>query len=227
MMGVFMLINNVEIAVQRKNIKSIHLSVYPPQGTVKISVPLGTSESYIKNFALSKWTWITEKRSQILTTYKEAKEKEYVSGESHLLFGTEYRLFVQVNSNEAQNVCIDGDYIKVTVKNKENVKSTLEDFYKVQLQERIERFISKWEEVLKVKCEGIKYRTMKTRWGSCIPEKKSITFNINLAQKDIECVEYVVVHELIHLIEPNHSTEFYRILEKNIPNWKILRKRMN
>ena len=222
-----MLINNVEIAVQRKNIKSIHLSVYPPQGTVKISAPLGTSESYIKNFALSKWTWITEKRSQILTTYKESKEKEYVSGESHLLLGTEYRLLVQVSPIEAQNVCIDGDYIKVTVKNKENVKSVLEDFYKVQLQERVERFISKWEEVLKVKCEGINYRTMKTRWGSCIPEKKSITFNINLAQKDIECVEYVVVHELIHLIEPTHSTNFYRILEKNIPNWKILRKRMN
>lgn len=222
-----MLINNVEIAVQRKNIKSIHLSVYPPQGTVKISAPLGTSESYIKNFALSKWTWITEKRSQILASCKEAKEKEYVSGESHLLFGTEYRLFVQVNSNEAQNVFIDGDYIKVTVKNKENVKSTLEDFYKVQLQERVERFISKWEETLKVKCEVIKYRTMKTRWGSCIPEKKSITFNISLAQKDIECVEYVVVHELIHLIEPTHSTNFYRILEKNIPNWKLLRERMN
>lgn len=227
MMGVFMFINNVEIAVQRKNIKSIHLSVYPPLATVKISAPLGTSESYIKNFALSKWTWITEKRSQILTSYKESKEKEYVSGESHLLFGTEYRLFVQVNPIEAQNVCIDGDYIKVTVKNKENVKSVLEDFYKVQLQERVERFISKWEETLKVKCEGIKYRTMKTRWGSCIPEKKSITFNISLAQKDIECVEYVVVHELIHLIEPTHSTDFYRILEKNIPNWKILRKRMN
>lgn len=227
MMGSFMLINNVEIAVQRKNIKSIHLSVYPPQGTVKISAPLGTSERYIKNFALSKWTWITEKRSQILTTYKESKEKEYVSGESHLLFGTEYRLFVQVNPIEAQNVCIDGDYIKVTVKNKENVKSVLEDFYKVQLQERVERFISKWEETLKVKCEGIKYRTMKTRWGSCIPEKKSITFNISLAQKDLECVEYVVVHELIHLIEPTHSTNFYRILEKNIPNWKIFRKRMN
>lgn len=222
-----MFINNVEIAVQRKNIKSIHLSVYPPQGIVKISAPLGTSESYIKNFALSKWAWITEKRSQILTIYKEAKEKEYVSGESHLLFGTEYRLFVQVNPIEAQNVCIDGDYIKVTVKNKENVKSVLEDFYKVQLQERVERFISKWKETLNVKCEGIKYRTMKTRWGSCISEKKSITFNISLAQKDLECVEYVVVHELIHLIEPNHSTEFYRILEKNIPNWKILRKRMN
>lgn len=227
MMGVFMLINNVEIAVQRKNIKSIHLSVYPPQGTVKISAPLGTSESYIKNFALSKWTWITEKRSQILTTYKESKEKEYISGESHLLFGTEFRLLVQVSPIEAQNVCIDGDYIKVTVKNKENVKSVLEDFYKVQLQERVERFISKWEETLKVKCEGIKYRTMKTRWGSCIPEKKSITFNISLAQKDLECVEYVVVHELIHLIEPTHSTNFYRILEKNIPNWKILRERMN
>lgn len=222
-----MLINNVEIAVQRKNIKSIHLSVYPPQGTVKISAPLGTSESYIKNFALSKWTWITEKRSQILTTYKESKEKEYISGESHLLFGTEFRLLVQVSPIEAQNVCIDGDYIKVTVKNKENVKSVLEDFYKVQLQERVERFISKWEETLKVKCEGIKYRTMKTRWGSCIPEKKSITFNISLAQKDLECVEYVVVHELIHLIEPTHSTNFYRILEKNIPNWKILRERMN
>lgn len=222
-----MLVNNVEIAVQRKNIKSIHLSVYPPQGTVKISAPLGTSESYIKNFALSKWTWITEKRSQILTSYKESKEKEYVSGESHLLFGTEYRLLVQVNPIETQSVCIDGDYIKVTVKKKENVKSALEVFYKVQLKERVERFISKWENVLKVHPEKIKYRTMKTRWGSCIFEKKSITFNISLAQKDIECVEYVVVHELIHLIEPTHSTNFYKILEKNIPNWKILRKRMN
>ncbi len=226
-----MILNDMEITVQRKNIKSIHLSVYPPLGSVKISAPLGTSESYIKNFALSKWTWITEKRSQILASCKEAKEKEYVSGESHLLFGTEYRLLVQVNTNkvqsEAQNACIDGDYIKVSVKNKENVRSVLEDFYKAQLKERVERFVFKWEEILKVKCEAIKYRTMKTRWGSCIPAKKSITFNIKLAQKDIECVEYVVVHELIHLIEPNHSTEFYRILENNIPNWKILRTRMN
>ena len=222
-----MLINNIEIAVQRKNIKNIHLSVYPPLATVKISAPLGTSESYIKNFALSKWTWITEKRSQILASCKESKEKEYVSGESRLLFGAEYRLLVQINQNETKNICIDGDYIKVSVKKKENVKPVLEGFYKRQLKERVERFVSKWEEILKVKCEGIKYRTMKTRWGSCISEKKSITFNINLAQKDLECVEYVVVHELIHLIEPNHSTDFYKILEKNIPNWKILRKRMN
>lgn len=222
-----MLINNVEIAVQRKNIKSIHLSIYPPQGTVKISAPLGTSDSYIKNFALSKWTWITEKRLQILASYKESKEKEYVSGERHLLFGTEYRLLVQVNPNEIQKVCIDGDYIKVTVKDKENAKSTLEDFYKLQLKERVERFISKWEPILMAHCECIRYRSMKTRWGSCIPAKKSITFNINLAQKDIECVEYVVVHELVHLIEPTHSTEFYKIIDNNIPNWKQLRERMN
>lgn len=222
-----MVINNVEIAVQRKNIKSIHLSVYPPLGTVKISAPIGTSESYIKNFALSKWTWITEKRTEILESYKEVKEKEYVSGECHLLFGTEYRLFVEVNPQESQTAIIDGDYIKVSVKNKNNVKSVLDVFYKEQLKERIERFVSKWEPILKVHCEGLKYRTMKTRWGSCIPAKKTITFNINLAQKDIECVEYVVVHELVHLIEPNHSTEFYKILENNIPNWKQLRERMN
>lgn len=222
-----MLINNVEIAVQRKNIKSIHLSVYPPKAIVKISAPLGTSESYIKNFALSKWTWITEKRTEILDSYKENKEKEYVSGESHLLFGTEYRLFVAVNQNETESVCIEGDYLKISVKKRENTKAVLYNFYKVQLRERVERLINKWEAILKVHCECVKYRTMKTRWGSCIPAKKSITFNINLAQKDIECVEYVVVHELIHLIEPTHSTEFYKILENNIHNWKQLRERMN
>ena len=222
-----MLINNIEIAVQQKNIKNIHLSVYPPLGTVKISAPFGTSDRYIKNFVLSKWTWITEKRSSIQESYKAVKEKEYVSGECHLLLGTEYRLFVGVNPNEAQSAFIDGDYIRVSVTNKENVQSVLNDFYKNQLKESVERFVSKWERQLKVHPETIKYRTMKSRWGSCIPAKKSITFNINLAQKDIECVEYVVVHELIHLIEPNHSTAFYKILEENIPNWKILRKRMN
>lgn len=222
-----MVIDNVEIAVQRKNIKSIHLSVYSPSGIVKISAPLGTRDSYIKNFALSKWTWITEKRTEILETYSAEKEKEYVSGECHILFGIEYRIFVNLNPIETQSACIDGDYIKVTAKNKENVKPVLEGFYKDQLKERIERFISKWEPTLKVHCEVIKYRTMKTRWGSCIPSKKSITFNIKLAQKDIECVEYVVVHELIHFIEPTHSTEFYKILETYIPNWKKLRERMN
>ena len=222
-----MILNNIEISVQRKKIKSIHLSVYPPHADVKISAPFGTSDSYIKNFALSKWSWITEKRSQILASCKELKEKEYVSGECHLLFDTEYCLFVEINSNEAQTAFIDGDYIKVTAKKKENVKTVLDDFYKAQLKERVERFVSKWEVLLKVHCEEIKYRAMKTRWGACIPAKKTITFNINLAQKDIECVEYVVVHELIHLIEPNHSTEFYKILESNIPNWKLLRERMN
>lgn len=222
-----MIINNVEIAVQRKNIKNIHLSVYPPLGTVKISVPFGTSESYIRNFALSKWTWITEKRTDILESYNAVKEKEYVSGECHLLFGTEYRLFVVVNSNEPQSAFIDGDYIRVSVNNRKNVQSVLNGFYKTQLKERVERFVSKWEPQLKVHCEVIKYRTMKSRWGSCIPIKKSITFNTYLAQKDIECVEYVVVHELIHLLEPSHSIEFYKKLENCIPNWKILRKRMN
>ena len=178
-----MILNNIEIAVQHKNIKSIHLSVYPPHADVKISAPFGTSESYIKNFALSKWTWITEKRSQILASCKESKEKEYVSGESHLLFGSEYRLLVLLNPHEKENAFIDGDYIKVSVKKKDNVKDVLEDFYKAQLTGRIERFVSKWEEILKVKCEKIKYRTMKTRWGSCIPAKKLITFNISFAQK--------------------------------------------
>lgn len=222
-------INGIEVAVERKKIKNVHLSVYPPDGRVHISVPMGYSDTSIIMYVLQKWVWITEKREQ-LTSFDYQPERLFVSGEEHYFLGRKYRLKVNRKSVGAYNVSIDGDYIVMNVHDtttKENLQSTLYSWYKSQLSPIVKRFVKKWEDILNIKFNHWEIRLMNARWGSCAHEKKEAMFNVELAKKPIDCIEYVVAHETVHLIERNHTDRFFRLLDTHLPGWQSLQKKLN
>lgn len=224
-----MTINGIDIEVERKNIKNVHLSVYPPNGRVHISVPETFSDSRIEMYVLQKWVWIEEKR-EALTSYSYQSDREFVSGEAHFYKGQKYRLKVNRHTTGAFCVFIQGDYIVVNVHTDttpDNIRATLYQWYKSQLTPIIQNFLEKWQPKLGVKLDTWEIRLMDARWGSCSQETKKAYFNVELAKKPVDCVEYVVVHELLHLLERTHTERFYHLLDMSIPAWQELKQKLN
>lgn len=224
-----MQINSIEIEVEHKAIKNMHLSVYPPNGKVKVSAPLLYPEERIRLYLLQKWLWIIEKRETCQQS-KVQPAREYISGEAHYYKGQLFRLKVNKVSRGHQSVEIDGDYIVLNVIDPTNLKQKrdlLNKWYKVQLETVLETYVQKWESKLNVKLNSWSIKNMKTRWGSCDTVNQKVLFNLQLAKKPENCIEYVVVHELTHLLERNHTSRFKTLLSSYLPNWKDIKKELN
>lgn len=224
-----MRINDIDIEVEYKKIKHIHLSVYPPDGRVHASVPEETSEEQLRLFVLKKWVWIIQKRKET-TSYTIQDEREFVSGEAHYFKGKLYRLKVVRDNSCTYHVDIQGDYINVYVYDrttKENISNVMWTWYKEQLSPIIEQYVSKWEDILGVKVSEWTIQQMQSSWGKCHKETGKIMFNLQLAKKPINCIEYVVAHELVHLIEQNHTDKFRHILSTYLPGWQKVKEQLN
>lgn len=222
-------VNGIDIQIERKTIKNIHLSVYPPDGRVHISAPEDTSEAALKSYAMRKMAWIMQKQS-LLTSYERQPQREYVSGEAHYYFGSLYRLKVIRDNAVLQHVERNGDYLEVYVKERaesQHIENVLFEWYRTELKPVVEKFINKWSMILDIMPLSYEIRLMTSQWGSCTPKSKRLLFNLQLAKKPINCIEYVVVHEMVHLIERTHSQKFRLILSRNIPNWEMLQKQLN
>ena len=224
-----MLVNDIEIGVEHKPIKNIHLAVYPPDGRVHISAPLETSDVLLKSYVMRKMAWIIEKR-EVLTSYARQEPREYVSGEAHYYLGALYRLKVTRSNIALQHVERNGDYLEVFVResaNKEHIENVLFEWYREQLKPIIANFIEKWSSVLKIAPNDWEVRLMTSKWGSCTRNNKRLLFNLQLAKKPIECLEYVILHELAHLKIKGHNKEFVALLDKYMPYWRDTRKLLN
>jgi len=224
-----MKVNDIEIEVERKPIKNLHLAVYPPDGRVHVSAPEGYSDEQIQLFVLKKWVWITQKRQQT-TSYSIQDEREYVSGEAHYFKGELYRLKVIRDNTCSHHVELQGDYINVYVyerTTKENIANLLWFWYKEQLIPTITQFVSKWEQILNVKVSDWTIQQMTSSWGKCHKNTGKVMFNLQLAKKPLNCIEYVVAHELTHLIEQNHTDKFRNILGTYLPGWQTIKEQLN
>ena len=224
-----MIINDIEIEVERKPIKNLHLAVYPPDGRVHVSAPEEYTDERIRLFVLKKWVWLTQKIKEV-TSYVVQDEREYISGEAHYFKGELYRLKVVRDNACAHHVELQGDYINVFVHDrttKDNIAAVLWDWYKEQLTPTIEQFVSKWEEILEVKVSEWTIQQMQSSWGKCHKESGKIMFNLQLAKKPLNCIEYVVAHELTHLIEQNHTDKFRHILDTHFPEWRKIKNQLN
>lgn len=224
-----MKVNDIEIEVERKPIKNLHLAVYPPDGRVHVSAPEGYSEEQIRLFILKKWTWIIQKRKET-TSYVIQDEREYISGEAHYYKGDLYRLKVVRDNSCSHHVELQGDYITVFVHDrttKENISNVLWGWYKEQLTPTIAQLVSKWEDILEVKASEWTIQQMQSSWGKCHKETGKIMFNLQLAKKPLNCIEYVVVHEMAHLIEQNHTDKFRNILGTYFPGWQNIKEQLN
>lgn len=221
-----MVVNGIEIAIEYKAIKHIHLSVYPPEGHVHVSAPEGMNEQQIRMFILSKYVWLMNKIEEA-RSHQYQKPREYVSGEAHYYKGQLYRLRVETRCSGKQEVVIEGDYIAVYCRKRENVEDLLKEWYRLNLKEILPPMIEKWSKRAQIDIPSFEVKIMPKRWGSCNKGKKHIVFNLELAKKPIECIDYIVIHEMIHLLERNHTDRFYRLLNTYQPGWEKIKDMLN
>lgn len=221
-------IGEIRVDVVKKDIKNLHLSVYPPNGAVRISAPLRMNIDTIRIYAVSKIGWIKEQQQKFCSQEREPP-REYIERESHYLWGQRYLLKV-IEENTAPRVELDHKVIFLYVRpgtDEEKKKNVFSEWYRQQLKEAVPPLIAKWEPLMNVKVERFFVQQMKTKWGSCNPEARTIRLNSELAKKPRECLEYVVVHEMAHLLEPSHNDRFVRAMNRFIPNWQHLRDTLN
>ena len=222
-------IDGLYIEVERKDIKNMHLSIYPPDGRVHISAPRYLKDVDIRSFVITKWEWIMTHRREVLEQARQTV-REYVSGENHYLFGDRYILKVEYVSYPVYAVKVRGNTLIMSVTkdtSTEERKKLMQIFYRKMLNEYLTGLIAAWSLKLNEPLVEWQIRQMRTLWGSCSPNKRSIRFNLELARVPKECIEYVVVHELTHLKIRNHGKAFQTLMTQRLPRWKELRKELN
>ncbi len=221
-------IAELEIDVLYKGVKNVHLSVYPPSGRVRITVPQQTKIETVRAYAISKLDWIRKRRSEMQKQERETA-RDYRDRESHYLWGERYLLRV-VERPGAPEVRVLPKQITLEVHPGSGEKrraEVLAGFYRDQVRERAQPLIAEWETKIGVLHTRLFVQRMKTRWGSCTPVSGSIRLNTELAKKPIFCLEYIIVHELIHLIEPTHNDRFRSLMSEHLPDWPERRKELN
>ena len=222
-------IQNIAVEVERKMIRNMHLSVYPPDGRVHLSMPLFLTEADARSFLLKKWQWICRNRDKVLSQARQT-QREYISGESHYLFGTRYMLLVEHITSGANSIDIQGNKLIMRCRptaTRDNRKAQLHEWYRAHLRTMLTNMVDKWTEQLgEAKVEWT-IKQMRTEWGSCIARKRHLVFNLDLARVPVDCVEYIVVHELTHLAVQNHGPAFQALMTQRLPNWKTTRQQLN
>ncbi len=218
----------IAIAVTRKDIKHVHLSVHPPSGRVTLVAPTGTRPEVARAYAVSRLGWIRKQQARLRAQARETS-RQFVTRESHYLWGRRYLLSV-VYSEAKPLVTIDHRRITITVRPGSSVQKRaqlMHEWHKSLLHTAVPPLIAKWEPKLGVNVAGYFLQRMKTKWGSCNHRAGHIRLNTELVKKPKDLIEYVIVHEMAHLLEPTHSERFISVLEKHYPSWREARAELN
>ena len=221
-------IGDLVVDVIFKDIKNVHLSVHPPTGRVRIAAPKRMKLDTIRVYAISKLDWIKKNQAKMRAQERETP-REYLERESHYVWGKRYLLKLQ-ETDQVPSVELKHNQLLLTVRPGSDAKkkeSTLSAWYRDEVRKAAEPLIAKWEKKLQVRSAKCFVQRMKTKWGSCNPSTRSIRLNSDLAKKPRECLEYIIVHELVHLLEPSHNARFISLMDKFMPNWKHIREELN
>jgi len=221
-------IGEIAIALTRKDIKHAHLSVHPPNGRVTLVVPRGTRHEVARAYAVSKLGWIRNHQAKLREQAREMP-RQFVERESHFLWGRRHLL--SVREEEAKpSVRLDHRSITLTVRpgsSRAKRAEVMHEWHKALLHEAVLELIRKWERRLGVEVAGYFLQRMKTKWGGCNHKARNIRLNTELVKKPKDLLEYVVVHEMLHLIEPTHSERFVTLLSRNYPSWREAKAELN
>lgn len=221
-------IGDITIAVTRKPIKNVHLTVHPPDGRVTLTAPTATRLEVARAYAISKLGWIRAQQAKLRSQARETP-RQYITRESHYLWGRRHLLTV-IERDAKPAVTVDHKRITLSVRPGSDAAkraAVLHAWHKALLHGFIPQLIAKWEPVLGVKVEAYFLQRMKTRWGSCNPKAGHIRLNTELVKKPRDLIEYVVVHEMIHLLEPTHNARFLALLGEHYPAWRAARAELN
>jgi predicted metal-dependent hydrolase len=222
-------VSGMRVEVIRKDIKNLHLGVYPPSGRVRVATPMVVNDDAVRLAVIDKLGWIRRQKAKFAQQPRQS-QREMVNGESHYFLGRRYRLRVHEVEGPAR-VAIRGiaslDLFVRPGRSIEQREAALSDWYRERLKALIQPLLQKWQPVLGVTVAGWGVKKMKTKWGSCNPTSRRVWFNLELAKKPVQCLEYIVVHELVHLLERNHTERFTALMDGFMPNWKACRATLN
>ena len=221
-------LGDISIDIQFKDIKNVHLSVYPPSGRVRISAPNSMNLDTVRVFAISKLAWIKAQQKKLVSQERETP-REFLERESHYLWGDRYLLELRTCEGAAHVTATHKKLIISSSKtvSQERLHSIMDEFYRQALRIKAQEFISNWEARLRVRVNQLYIQRMKTKWGSCNPEARNIRVNLDLAKKAPECLEYIILHEVLHLIVPNHGPRFIELMDEHMPHWRVIRQKLN
>lgn len=221
-------LGDITVTMTRKDIKNVHLSVHPPEGKVILVAPKGTRIEVARAYAISRLGWIRKQQTKLKSQARETPRK-FIKRESHYLWGRRYLLNVSYQDNKP-SVSLTHTSINLTVRPGSEMHKradVIHQWHKSLLHDAIPKIIRKWESKLKVEVSSYFLQRMKTKWGSCNRRTRCIRLNTELVKKPKDLLEYVIVHEMIHLIEPTHNKRFITILQKHYPNWREARNELN
>src|SRR5690625_26454 len=222
-------VSGIQIEVIKKNIKNIHLSVHPPNGRVRLATPDDTDDDAIRLFVITKLDWI-RKQQRELQEQERISARQYLSGESHYYLGERYLLNVLYTKGRQTVEIVGKKEMNLFVRENSTIEQrerVMNEWYREQLKSLIPDYIGKWEREMGVQVKDWGVRRMRTKWGSCNIQDKRIWLNLELAKKPPHCLEYVVVHEMVHLLERNHNERFRAYMDKFLPNWRAIKAELN
>ena len=221
-------IGELDIQLTRKHIKNLHISVMPPAGNVRVSAPTHMTNTAIRMAVIHRIPWISRQQANFAKQARQST-REMVDGETHYLWGRRYRLLINTLDTDiksAQTVKLYKGRLVLSVNpnaTTDSKQKLLEDYYRARLKAKIPEVMQKWSDITHIDCESWHVKKMKTKWGSCNIEDRRILLNLELAKKPLSCLEYIVLHELIHFKERQHNERFKALLDTYMPDWRSRR----
>lgn len=222
-------VNDLVVDVVRKDIKNLHIAVYPPDGRVRVASPLRIDDEAVRLAVVSRLAWIKRQRAKFEGQERQSA-REVVSGESHYYLGRRYLLNVLYHDGPPKVTLRNATTIDLLVRTGSDAarrERVLLAWYRKQLKQLIPPLIARWEPVMGVQVADWGVKQMKTRWGTCHPQAGRIWLNLELIKKPVNCLEYIVVHEMVHLLERHHNDQFVAYMDRFLPHWRLLRDELN
>lgn len=222
-------ISGLTVDVVRKEIKNLHLGVYPPDGRVRVAAPLAVDDEAVRLAVIGKLGWIKRQQAQFAAQARQSN-RQMVGGESHYFLGRRYRLRVHEHTGPGRIEVRNKSYIDLFVRpgtSVEQREQVLLRWYREQLRLLIPSLLAKWEPLMGVQVADWGIKRMKTKWGTCNIEARRIWLNLELVKKPVACLEYVIVHEMTHLLERHHNERFVALMDQHLPHWQAYRQELN
>lgn len=222
-------VSGISVEIHRKEIKNLHVGVYPPNGRVRVAAPLHMDAEAIRLAVVSRIGWIRRKQQGFNQQERQSK-REMVTGESHYLAGRRYRLNVVEKQGRCRVWLENNTTLMLQVPAGTDAAGrarVLERWYRQRLRDHLQKLVRDWEPIIGVEVAESRIRRMKTRWGSCNIEAKRIWLNLELVKKPVACVEYILVHEMVHLLERHHTDRFRALMDQFMPDWRLRRDELN
>ena len=222
-------IRGIPVEVAHKAIKNLHVGVYPPSGRVRVAAPLHLDDEAVRLALISRLGWIRRKQAEFEQQERQS-QREFVTGESHYFKGRRYRLRVIEDDGRPTVRLLNNTTMELRTRpgdNRDTRETVLYQWYRCQLRNQLPPLLTKWERKVGVTVEDLRIRKMKTRWGTCNRDARRIWLNLELAKKPVSCLEYIMVHEMVHLRERAHNERFRTLMDQLLPQWRVHRDVLN